>query len=938
LIALLLAAAGAAESTEPDWNQTIAQVLDSVVILHMDRTRPFDGNSQSSSQASGFVIDAEQGLILTNRHVVTTGPTVAQAIFHNKEEVDLVPLYRDPVHDFGVFRYDPDDLEFIEPVSLPLAPDQARIGTDIRVIGNDAAEQISILAGTLSRLDRDAPHWDFNTFYLQAASSTSGGSSGSPVFDVEGRVVALNAGARMDAATSLFLPLPRVQRAVEALQSGRIPSRGTIQTVFAYRTFDELERLGLPESVEAAVRSEWGGTGMLTVARINEGGPAHGVLEEGDILRAIDGRPVYDFVPLEAALDDAVGQSVALEVLRGGEAVSVDVAVRDLHALIPSAYFEIGEGVMHDLSYHSAVRVPRPTAGVSVARSGRLFASAGIPRGAVIERIGDAEIARLDDFVTALSAVPDGERVQIRWTDRDAPVDKRVTSLLMNRSFWPVQRCERVDAVQPVDGPAPGDWPCESVEPPEPVEERTTHDVALPDERKRKFRAATHSLVRVTFRPQLNVDSIHGNQRESPGVLIDPERGLVLTDRNVAPATTGEVRVQLADAPSVAARIRYMDPVANAAIVQFDPNHVDLSDVEAPQLLDTPLEPGDDLVLIALDREGGIYRQSVDIDRFQPARFADPATPRYQIRDVDFLRLGELDRPTLGGVLTDKRGRIVGLLQRFERDDHDRYRTSLYAVPVRFGLQAIDRWTRGVESVPDLGADFVLRPLVDARENGLPEPTALTLRAHAPERPLVLEIRSLSGDTPAREVLEVGDFLVALDGRPVTTFQEVRDAVSARPDGLPATIIRNGEPREVTLEADRLPVAGTERVVLWGGALVQEEPPAVAIQSQTPKAGVYISWYYGGTPAQRYDLGYGRRIVEVDGQPIDGLDAFLDAVRDKPDRAPVKLRMQGLRGEEWVDTLKLDLRYWPTQEFRRVEGDDGEPTWVRELVSPTPPT
>ncbi len=919
-VAGLLPAGARAET--PAWDQTLSRVAPSVVTIEIDQVRAFDTEWNQSSQATGFVVDAERGLILTNRHVVTPGPVVATAIFQNREEVELQAVFRDPVHDFGIYRYDPSRLRYVKPVALPLYPAGARVGVEIRVLGNDAGEQLSILGGTLARLDRAAPEYgagkynDFNTFYIQAASGTSGGSSGSPVIDIEGRVVALNAGGSTGAASSFYLPLGRVQRALELIQAGKPVTRGTLLTVFAYTPYDELARLGLKRQTEAEARKAAPNlTGMLVVSEVQPGSPAEGALQPGDILVRLNGQRVATFDPLAEVLDASVGRTVTLEVQRGGEVLERKLVVQDLNSVTPADYLEFGDAVVHDLSYQMARHMNAPIRGVFVANPGYSLGAAGVPRGAVISSVGGKPVRNLDDFEAAVAGLSDGARTTLRYTTLDDPTGSDTRSIRVDRRWFPARRCSRDDAS--------GYWPCRELPaapasaPAEPA--RTTFTTSGEPVADR----IAPSLALVSFSLPFSVAGVTERNYHGTGLIVDAERGLVAVDRNTVPVAAGDVRLTFAGSIEIPGRVEYVHPLHNLAIVSFDRKLLNGTPIRAAELDPAELVSGEAVTVVGLARDSRVRSIATTVASVDDVNF--PLSRTLQFREANLEVATLVNGPSdFDGVIVGRNGKVKALWSSFAVESGREVNQVNRGMSAGLVLDAV-AVVRGNRPLYSLEVEFDAVPISQARKLGLQDAWVQRLEAQSGAHRQVLSVARVVAGSPAASALREGDLLLAIDGRPVSRFREVELATQSQRVSI--TVFRDGAEQTFDVATAALDGRDLDRLLLWAGAVLHAPHRAMAAQRGIAPEGVFVAYFSYGSPATRYRLFAGRRIVEVDGRPTPDLDAFVAAVRGRPDRSAVRLKTVTWNGTVEVITLKLDLHYWPTEDLRLTP--DG---WQRTAV------
>lgn len=288
-----------------------------------------------TGSGSGFVYDAA-GHIVTNRHVVS-GSRSFEIVFATGDRLRGRLVGSDADSDLAVLQVEslPDG---VQPLSLA-EPNTLQVGQFVVAIGNPFGEQGSMSLGIVSGLDRSLRSQRATgaaTTYslpgvIQTDAPINPGNSGGPLLNLAGEVVGVNSAIAsttgVNSGVGFAIPVATLHRVLPSLiENGSYTYSYMGASFYDEITLEAQAQFGLPQTQGAYVIGVTPGSPAaeagLRVADPNSG-------RGGDLVIAIDGRPVRDFNELNSYLifNTAPGQTIELTVLRDGEEVTLPLTL-----------------------------------------------------------------------------------------------------------------------------------------------------------------------------------------------------------------------------------------------------------------------------------------------------------------------------------------------------------------------------------------------------------------------------------------------------------------------------------------------------------------------------------------------------------------------------------------------------------------------------------
>lgn len=282
---------------------------------------------QQVGAGTGFIV-SEDGLVLTNKHVVSDDTAEYTVITSDEKEYSVKVLAKDPVQDLAILKIQ-DDVKF-KPLTLG-SSDDIQIGQSVIAIGNALGEfQNTVSVGVISGLGRTvvASGETIGTETLediiQTDAAINKGNSGGPLLNLKGEVIGINTAVSSSGQNISFaISIDKAKRDIEQVKSSGKISYPYLGVRYVVINEEYAKSKELPVDYGALIIK---GTAADETA-VAAGSPAEKAgLKEGDIILEMGGEKITEDNSLSKVISEYDSyDSVDLKVLRDGKEMSVAV-------------------------------------------------------------------------------------------------------------------------------------------------------------------------------------------------------------------------------------------------------------------------------------------------------------------------------------------------------------------------------------------------------------------------------------------------------------------------------------------------------------------------------------------------------------------------------------------------------------------------------------
>jgi serine protease Do/serine protease DegQ len=261
------------------------------------------------SAGSGVIVDAKNGYIITNAHVIENATEITVSLIDDRPLTAKV-VGKDEGSDVAVLKVQAANL-----TALPIADsDRLEVGDFVVAIGNPFGLGHTVTSGIVSALGRSGINPEGYEDFIQTDASINPGNSGGALVNLSGQLVGINSAilSRTGGNIGIGFAIPSNMMKIvmnQLIKFGKV-KRGVLGVNIQTLVPEIAQSMGLPNDVQGAL-----------VSQVVEGSAAEKAgVKAGDVITAVNGRPVKDASGLRNSIGLlSVGEKVDISLLRDGK-------------------------------------------------------------------------------------------------------------------------------------------------------------------------------------------------------------------------------------------------------------------------------------------------------------------------------------------------------------------------------------------------------------------------------------------------------------------------------------------------------------------------------------------------------------------------------------------------------------------------------------------